>query len=95
MLAVGIVTWFSEKHDAYLGAGLEAGIYDSPTGYAGCVAANDAVRIHEPGSKRHGSLTGSALTMNQGVGQPPSVRKWSLPLWEGFLGRTTRRGQVR
>jgi N-acetylglucosamine-6-phosphate deacetylase len=53
--------------DSNVGAGLPPGRYASPVGGTVQIAPGDAARIHDPGSPLHGSLAGSALTMDRGI----------------------------
>lgn len=59
--------------DANIGAGLGEGVYDTPWGFEVKVGANDATRIHLPGSPKDGSLAGSNLTM---PGAVANLRRW-------------------
>jgi N-acetylglucosamine-6-phosphate deacetylase len=52
--------------DANVGAGLPAGVYDTPWGYPVRVAPGQGARIAE-GHPMAGALAGSALTMNAGM----------------------------
>ena len=53
--------------DSNIGAGLPDGIYPTTFGFPVKVARGNAARIHDPAHKNHGSLAGSALTMNVGI----------------------------
>ena len=53
--------------DSNIGAGLPAGIYQTPMVGQVRVSPENAVRIDEPGHKLHGGLAGSALTMDLGI----------------------------
>jgi len=68
--------------DANIGAGLPAGIYDSPWGFKIKVAPGAGARIEDPDNPHHGGLAGSALTMNVGVN---NLRQWlDLPAEQIF-----------
>jgi N-acetylglucosamine-6-phosphate deacetylase len=58
--------------DSNIGAGLPAGRYDSPWGYAVEVSPERAARIAPP-HPRAGQLAGSSLTMNVAMG---NLRRW-------------------
>jgi N-acetylglucosamine-6-phosphate deacetylase len=53
--------------DANIGAGLPAGLYDTPWGYPVQVAPGKGARVEDPSSDKHGCLAGSALTMPEGI----------------------------
>ncbi|MEX0745540.1 MAG: amidohydrolase family protein [Phycisphaeraceae bacterium] len=53
--------------DANIGAGLPAGVHESPWGFALRVAEGDGARMHTPGGTNDGELAGSALTMEFGM----------------------------
>ncbi|MEZ6191066.1 MAG: amidohydrolase family protein [Phycisphaerales bacterium] len=59
--------------DSNIGAGLPAGVYESPWGYPIRTAPGRAARMERPGHKLHGVLAGSALTMNEGIA---NLRRW-------------------
>jgi N-acetylglucosamine-6-phosphate deacetylase len=59
--------------DSNVGAGLPAGVYETPWGHAVRVAPGDGVRIDQPGGPKDGLLAGSALTMNVGIA---NLRRW-------------------
>lgn len=59
--------------DANIGAGLGDGEHDTPWGFPVRVARGDAARTHLPGDPKHGTLAGSALTMNVGI---ENLRRW-------------------
>ncbi len=54
--------------DASFGAGMPPGRYETPWGYPVEVAPGNAPRIADPAHPMHGGLAGSALTMDQGIG---------------------------
>jgi N-acetylglucosamine-6-phosphate deacetylase len=70
--------------DSNIGAGLPDGIYPTTFGFPVKVSAQNAARIHDPGHKNHGSLAGSALTMNVGIAnlhrwlKLPSEQIWAM-----------------
>jgi N-acetylglucosamine-6-phosphate deacetylase len=70
--------------DSNVGAGLPPGRYQSPVGGTVEIAAGDAARICDPGSPLHGALAGSALTMDQGIGNLlewldlPAEQVWAM-----------------
>ena len=53
--------------DSNIGAGLPAGVYDTPWGYPVRVAPGRGARAEAPGTPKHGVLAGSALTMDEGI----------------------------
>ncbi|MFA9479200.1 N-acetylglucosamine-6-phosphate deacetylase [Phycisphaerales bacterium AB-hyl4] len=53
--------------DANIGAGLPAGVHDTPWGFPVRVAEGDGARKHNPGKPGDGGLAGSALTMDLGM----------------------------
>ena len=53
--------------DSNIGTGMPDGLYETSWGYSVKVGRGDAARIHEPGTARHGGITGSLLTMDVGV----------------------------
>lgn len=53
--------------DASFGAGLGAGVYETPWGYPVEVKPGNAPRIADPNHPMYGGLAGSALTMDQGI----------------------------
>lgn len=59
--------------DSNIGAGLPAGIHPTTFGFPVRVAPGDAARIHDPQHPRHGSLAGSALTMDVGIA---NLHRW-------------------
>ena len=59
--------------DANIGAGLPAGIYDTPWGYPVKVEPGNGARIAAPDHPSYGGLAGSALTMNVAMA---NVLKW-------------------
>lgn len=59
--------------DSNIGAGLPDGVYETPWGFPVMVEAGRATRTHAPGEPNHGTLAGSSLTMNQGIG---NLRRW-------------------
>jgi N-acetylglucosamine-6-phosphate deacetylase len=59
--------------DSNIGAGLPDGIYPTTFGFPVKVSAGNAARIHDPKNKNHGSLAGSALTMNVGIA---NLHRW-------------------
>jgi len=59
--------------DSNIGAGLPDGIYPTTFGFPVRVAAGNAARIHDPQNPNHGSLAGSALTMNVGIA---NLHRW-------------------
>lgn len=59
--------------DSNIGAGLPDGIYPTTFGFPVRVAAGNAARIHDPQHPHHGSLAGSALTMNVGIA---NLHRW-------------------
>ena len=70
--------------DSNIGAGLPDGIYPTTFGFPVKVARGNAARIHDPAHKNHGSLAGSALTMNVGIAnlhqwlKLPPEQIWSM-----------------
>lgn len=70
--------------DASFGAGLGPGVYDTPWGYPVEVKPGNAPRIADPAHPMNGALAGSALTMNQGMGnllrwlELPEADVWSM-----------------
>lgn len=52
--------------DSNIGAGLPAGVYQTPGGPAR-VSPQDAARIDDPNNKYYGGLFGSSLTMDRGI----------------------------
>jgi len=65
--------------DSNIGAGLGDGEYPTPWGMTVRVRQGDACRTHAPGEADDGTLSGSALTMNQAVA--------NLIDWLGRTGR--------
>lgn len=63
--------------DSNIGAGLPAGVHETPWGFPVRVAPGDAARIDSPGSPLHSCLAGSALTMD--VGMSNLLRWLDLP----------------
>jgi N-acetylglucosamine-6-phosphate deacetylase len=59
--------------DSNIGAGLPAGVHDTPWGFPVRVKEGDGARIDLPGDARHGGLAGSALTMDLGMS---NLLKW-------------------
>jgi N-acetylglucosamine-6-phosphate deacetylase len=59
--------------DSNIGAGLPDGVHPTTFGFPVRVAAGDAARIHDPRHPHHGSLAGSALTMNVGIA---NLHRW-------------------
>jgi len=59
--------------DSNVGAGLSDGVYPTAFGFPVKVSARDAARIHDPAHPSHGSLAGSALTMNVGIA---NLHRW-------------------
>ncbi len=59
--------------DSNIGAGLPDGVYPTTFGFPVRVAAGNAARIHDPKHPHHGSLAGSALTMNVGIA---NLHRW-------------------
>lgn len=59
--------------DSNIGAGLSDGVYGTPWGFPVKVEAWNAARIHTPGQSNHGTLAGSSLTMNEGIG---NLHRW-------------------
>jgi N-acetylglucosamine-6-phosphate deacetylase len=53
--------------DSNIGAGLPAGVYETPWGYPIQVSPENAARIHDPRHPLNGALAGSALTMDAGI----------------------------
>jgi len=53
--------------DSNIGAGLPAGVHETPWGFSIRVQEGQGARVEDPGGKKHGSLAGSALTMNVGM----------------------------
>ena len=70
--------------DSNVGAGLPDGIYPTTFGFPVKVAAGNAARIHDPKHPNHGSLAGSALTMDVGIAnlhrwlRLPAEQIWAL-----------------
>ena len=70
--------------DSNIGAGLPDGVYPTTFGFPVQVAAGNAARIHDPTHPHHGSLAGSALTMNVGIAnlhrwlRLPAEQVWAL-----------------
>jgi N-acetylglucosamine-6-phosphate deacetylase len=63
--------------DSNIGAGLPAGIYETPWGFPIKTSPGNAARIDMPGHKSHGGLAGSSLTMDRGIS---NLRRWlNLP----------------
>ena len=59
--------------DSNIGAGLPAGVYPTTWGYSVTASPDNAARINDPGSPKHGALAGSSLTLNLAV---RNVTKW-------------------
>ena len=59
--------------DSNIGAGLPDGIYPTTFGFPVKVSTGNAARIHDPANPNHGSLAGSALTMNVGIA---NLHRW-------------------
>jgi N-acetylglucosamine-6-phosphate deacetylase len=59
--------------DSNIGAGLTDGVYPTTFGFPVLVAAGNAARIHDLRHPNHGSLAGSALTMNVGIA---NLHRW-------------------
>ena len=53
--------------DSNIGAGLPAGVYETPWGFSVRVSPQEAARAHKPGKPGDGGLAGSALTMDVGM----------------------------
>lgn len=70
--------------DGNIGAGLQAGQYDTPWGYRVAVRPDDAARIADADHPLRGSLAGSALTMNRALANLlrwldlPSCQTWAM-----------------
>jgi N-acetylglucosamine-6-phosphate deacetylase len=63
--------------DANIGAGLPAALYHRPSRLPIYVAPGKGARVEAPGDPRHGGLSGSALTMPEGIA---NLKKWlNLP----------------
>ena len=70
--------------DSSIGAGMPAGVYQTPAFGRLRVSPENAARIDDPEHDRHGGLAGSALTMNRGISNLmrwldlPTAQVWAM-----------------
>ena len=73
--------------DANIGAGLEAGVYETPLGYSVQVSPSDAARVADENHPLHGGLAGSSLTMDRAIS---NLLSWlDLPAYQVWAMGTT------
>jgi len=70
--------------DSNIGAGLPAGVHETPWGFPVKVQDGRGARVEAPGAKNHATLAGSALTMDAGIRnlhqwlKLPSEQIWAM-----------------
>jgi len=70
--------------DSNIGAGLPAGVHETPWGFSVRVQDGRGARVEAPGAKNHATLAGSALTMDAGIRnlhqwlKLPSEQIWAM-----------------
>ncbi|MBN2294973.1 MAG: amidohydrolase family protein [Pirellulales bacterium] len=70
--------------DSNIGAGMPAGVYQTPLSGRVRVSPDNGARVDEPGNKYHGALAGSSLTMDRGISNlmywldRPEAEVWAM-----------------